>query len=138
MELLAGARDEHHLQGLRRLLARATLIPTVRADYENAAMLYRQCRNRGETVRKLVDCLIAAVAIRSEVAILHDDRDFDVLAWHTELQTYPDGRDDAKGYLSLADLGVVSYASPIAGHTPLASLRSLAPLSLSERGRVVR
>ncbi|MXX93991.1 MAG: PIN domain nuclease [Chloroflexi bacterium] len=89
MELLAGARDEHHLQSIRRLLARATLVPTVRADYENAAMLYRQCRNRGETVRKLVDCLIAAVAIRSEVAILHGDRDFDVLAKHTELEIVP-------------------------------------------------
>ena len=95
MEVLAGARDEAHLQSLRRLLARTTLISTVRADYENAAMLYRQCRNRGDTVRKLVDCLIASVAIRSEVPILHDDRDFDVLARHTELQIYPDERDYA-------------------------------------------
>ena len=89
MEVLAGARNESHLQSLRRLLARATLISTIRADYENAALLYRRCRSRGETVRKLVDCLIASVAIRTGVPILHDDRDFDVLARHVGLRIYP-------------------------------------------------
>ena len=89
MEVLAGARNESHLQSLRRLLARSTLISTIRADYENAALLYRRCRSRGETVRKLVDCLIASVAIRTGVPILHDDRDFDVLARHVGLRIYP-------------------------------------------------
>ena len=44
MEVLAGARDERHLQSLRGLLARAILIPTSPRDYDNAAALYRQCR----------------------------------------------------------------------------------------------
>ncbi len=38
----------------------------------------------GETVGALTDCLIAAVAIRSGSSVLHADRDFDVLARHTE------------------------------------------------------
>ena len=37
-------------------------------------------------VRKLIDCLIASVAIRAGVPILHNDADFNVLARHTELQ----------------------------------------------------
>ena len=86
MEVLAGARDERHLQSLRGLLARAVLIPTSPRDYDNAAALYRQCRRKGETVRKSIDCLIAAVAISAEVPILHNDVDFDVLARHTPLQ----------------------------------------------------
>lgn len=86
MEVLAGARDELHLQQLRRLLARATHLPTEPVDYENAAALYRSCRQQGETVRKLLDCLIAAIAIRADVPILHRDGDYDVLARHTELQ----------------------------------------------------
>ena len=86
MEVLAGARDERHLQSLRGLLARAILIPTSPRDYDNAAALYRQCRRKGETVRKSIDCLIAAVAISAEVPILHNDVDFDVLARHTPLQ----------------------------------------------------
>ena len=85
MEVLAGARDEWHLAGLRRLLARATVLPTAPVDYEEAAALYRLCRRRGETVRSLTDCLIAAVAIRADVTVLHHDRDFTVLARHTVL-----------------------------------------------------
>jgi hypothetical protein len=54
-------------------------------DYDHAASLYRVCRRRGETVRKLIDCLIAAVAIRSNAQLLHADRDFTVLARHTQL-----------------------------------------------------
>jgi predicted nucleic acid-binding protein len=86
MEVFAGARDEQHLLQLRRLLARATTLPTEPVDYDGAAALYRTCRHRGHTVRKLIDCLIAAVAIRGVVPILHLDSDFDILAKHTTLQ----------------------------------------------------
>ncbi len=89
MEVLAGARDEYHLTGLRRLLARAVDVPIESTDYDDAAALYRRCRRRGETVRKLVDCLIASVAIRTGTPVLHNDADFDVLGRHTELQVHP-------------------------------------------------
>lgn len=92
MEVFAGARDESHLLNLRRLLARAAVIPTRATDYEDAAGLYRRCRREGETVRKLIDCLIASVAIRTGTPILHNDADFDVLARHTELRVYEAGR----------------------------------------------
>ena len=85
MEVLAGARDEQHLQSLRRLLARAVTLPTRPSDYEDAALLYRSCRRGGETVRKLIDCLIAAVALRNGTPILHADRDFDTIARHSPL-----------------------------------------------------
>lgn len=84
MEVLAGARDESHLTSLRRLLARAVNIPIESTDYDDAAALYRRCRRHGETPRKLIDCLIASVAIRTRTPILHSDADFDVLARHTE------------------------------------------------------
>jgi predicted nucleic acid-binding protein len=86
MEVLAGARDEQHLCDLRALLARGSLIPTEPTDYETAAAIYRACRRRGETVRKLIDCLIGATAIRSSAPILHSDSDFEILARHTPLQ----------------------------------------------------
>lgn len=86
MEVLAGARDDRHLNDLRRLLARGTLIATESTDYEGAAALYRSCRRSGETVRKMIDCLIASVAIRLDASVLHADADFEVLARHTSLQ----------------------------------------------------
>jgi len=76
MEVLAGARDDQHLHQLRRLLARASTLPTESVDYDAAAALYRTCRQRGHTIRKLIDCLIAAVAIHGDVPVLHLDADF--------------------------------------------------------------
>jgi predicted nucleic acid-binding protein len=92
MEVLAGARNERHLIQLRGLLARATMLPTSPADYEVAASMYRSCRTQGETVRKLIDCLIGAVAVRAGAEVLHADTDFVALARHTELRLHPDSR----------------------------------------------
>jgi predicted nucleic acid-binding protein len=89
MEVLAGARDERHLGELRGLLARATIIPITPADYDQAAALFRACRRQGETVRKLIDCLIAATAIKVDAPILHADGDFTTLARHTKLALHP-------------------------------------------------
>jgi predicted nucleic acid-binding protein len=86
MDVLAGARNDEHLRNLRGLLARASTIATEPTDYEDAAALYRTCRRGGETVRKLIDCLIAAVAIKAGIPVLHADTDFDVLARHTQLR----------------------------------------------------
>ncbi len=86
MEVLAGARDERHLEALRGLLARASVVAIEPGDYETAAALFRACRRAGDTVRALVDCLIAAVAIRAGVPVLHADGDFAVLARHSTLR----------------------------------------------------
>ena len=87
MALLAGARNPAEHTRLRvRLLALPRVSVQGLADFESASDLYRACRARGATVRKLVDCLIAAVAIREHATVLHNDRDFDVLARHTRLR----------------------------------------------------
>ena len=88
MEVLAGARDDRHLHDLRALLGRADLLRCTSADYLAASQLYRQCRQRGETVRRLIDCLIGAVAVRHDATVLHHDDDFDVLARHTDLKVH--------------------------------------------------
>lgn len=86
MEVLAGARDDRHLGQLRGLLARAVLLPTPPAHYETAAGLYRTCRRQGLTVRKLIDCLIAAHAIDADAELLQNDLDFEALARCTSLR----------------------------------------------------
>jgi predicted nucleic acid-binding protein len=86
MEVFAGARDEAHLARLRGLLARASIVPVGPTHYEQAAAMYRTCRRNGETVRKLIDCLIAAAAIDAAIPLLHADADFDALARHTDLR----------------------------------------------------
>ena len=88
MEVTAGAKSESHVKDLRGLLARATLLPTESMDYERAATLHRTCRSNGDTVRTLIDCLIAAVAIRHNVQLLHVGADFTALARHSPLRIY--------------------------------------------------
>ena len=86
LELLAGARDEQHAETLRRLLARCRFLPTEEPwDDEVAASIYRACQRGGTTVRRLTDCLIAAVAIRTGASVLHRDADFDAIAQYAPL-----------------------------------------------------
>ena len=89
MEVLAGARDDVHLDRLRRtVLGRCRLLPGHGlGDHEEAAAIYRRCRTGGSTVRRLNDCLIAAVAIRTGVPLLHADQDFAQIARHCPLLT---------------------------------------------------
>jgi predicted nucleic acid-binding protein len=81
MEVLAGARSDQRESDLRRLLMRFELLPfDVVADFEGAAHLYRQCRRAGVTPRGMVDCMIAAVALRRGATLLSHDAGMDRLA----------------------------------------------------------
>jgi predicted nucleic acid-binding protein len=92
MELLAGARSSRHLVDLRTFLFTFRLLRLRGLDgYEQAARLYRLCRRGGETLRKATDCLVAVPAIEAGAAVLHADRDFDVLARHTPLEVMTPG-----------------------------------------------
>ncbi len=88
MEVLAGAVDDHqHRVQLQRLMAGIPLLEAGGlATWQDAAGLYLTCRRGGETIRSLLDCLIAVVAIREEAPILHHNRDFEAIARHSELQ----------------------------------------------------
>ena len=52
-----------------------------------AASLYRTLRKKGITIRKPNDCLIATYAIKHDIALLHDDKDFDHIAAFSSLKT---------------------------------------------------
>jgi predicted nucleic acid-binding protein len=78
MELLAGPTDPRTVERLEQLTAGLPLLGLQAAiDYHEAAAIYRVVRRRGETVRKLLDCLIAAVSLRTGATLVHCDRDFD-------------------------------------------------------------
>jgi predicted nucleic acid-binding protein len=86
LEVLAGARDERHARDLDRLLGRCEFLALQEPfDHQTAAGLYRACRRQGKTVRRLPDCLIAAVAIRTGAELLHQDSDFDAIALYSSL-----------------------------------------------------
>jgi predicted nucleic acid-binding protein len=80
-EVLAGARDGRREADLRRLLSRFHLLRFRAAtDFDGAVSIYRSCRRQGITPRGLLDCMIAAVAIRTRVPVLALDGDFGAIA----------------------------------------------------------
>lgn len=90
MELLASRRSDEEVAGIRQGLLAFEMVPVGGlATWERASAIQRTCRARGETVRSMIDCLIAAVAIRESASLLHLDRDFDVIARHTPLRVEP-------------------------------------------------
>lgn len=88
MELLSGTTDELGAARRLRMLESFEVVPlTPIVDSLSAARRQRECRRGGESVRNLGDRLIAAVALRLSVPVLHRDPDFEVLARHCGLQT---------------------------------------------------
>lgn len=75
-EVAIGARDDRRERELRRLLGSFALLPCdASVDLDGAARLYRECRKAGVTPRGLVDCLVAAVALRHGADVLAHDAD---------------------------------------------------------------
>jgi predicted nucleic acid-binding protein len=89
MELLAGATSNEHQRDLRvRLVAFPILRLEGLMDFEEAALLFRRCREAGETIRGLTDCLTAVPVIRAGGTLLHRDADFDAIARHSDLKVH--------------------------------------------------
>ena len=81
MEVLAGAVGTEREADLRSLLLRFAFIGfDAAADFDGAAWIYRRCRATGVTPRGMVDCMIAAVALRSGASLLAHDADLDRVA----------------------------------------------------------
>lgn len=85
-EVLQGIRDEDTYQRTRvSLRAHPILRPRGLETFESAASLYRRARRQGLTIRRSVDCLIAATCLEAAAEIYHNDRDFDAIARVSDL-----------------------------------------------------
>jgi predicted nucleic acid-binding protein len=81
MEVLAGARDDRREHDLRRLMQGFPLMQfDAVVDFDAATRIYRMCRRSGVTPRGMVDCMIAAVALRHGASLLANDADLDRVA----------------------------------------------------------
>lgn len=90
MEVCAGARTAASERDLRRMLARFQLARfDAAADFTGAVTIYRSCRRAGVTPRGLIDCMIAAVALRYDAEMLAWDRDFARVAKVVDARLHP-------------------------------------------------
>lgn len=86
LEVLQGIRDDRICQKTQAYFEALVFLPMTHSTFLRSADLYRSLRKKGVTIRKPVDCVIASVAIENGVPLLHNDRDFAMIAEHSNLR----------------------------------------------------
>jgi len=88
-EILQGIKDDKTCEEIKEYLLEFPLYdPTGINTYIEAANLYRKCAKKRKTVRKTIDCIIAAIAMENDLIVFHKDMDFDHIAECAGLKTF--------------------------------------------------
>ncbi|MDX2289540.1 MAG: PIN domain-containing protein [Hyphomicrobiaceae bacterium] len=80
VKLLQGTRDEVEWNLILGVLARQDILHPAPSAWRLAARAYFDLRRQGKTVRSILDCLVAEIAIERGMPLLHLDRDFETIA----------------------------------------------------------
>jgi predicted nucleic acid-binding protein len=85
-EVLQGYRRQRDFDTARQALLQFPVYAIGGTEIAlKSAQNYRTLRNKGITVRKTIDCLIATFVIERGFTLLHSDRDFDPFEMHLDL-----------------------------------------------------
>lgn len=76
-EILQGIRAKNQYLKTKSYLENLIFLPMSYSTFIKSADIFRYLRKRGITIRKPIDCMIAAVSVENNVPLLHNDRDFD-------------------------------------------------------------
>jgi len=88
-EILQGIKRDRDFRTIKDYLMEFSIHrPKGLETYIAAAKIYRNCRRKGKTVRKTVDCIIAAICMENGLTLLHKDSDFKLIAACTPLNCY--------------------------------------------------
>jgi predicted nucleic acid-binding protein len=85
-EILRGARTLREAETLRSRLSSLHVLPFAEPDWSEAAQWGTQIARKGFTVKSM-DLLIAFIARKHGLTLLHADTDFDALAKQTHIKT---------------------------------------------------
>lgn len=85
-EILQGIRDQKQYLKTKTYLDCLLFLPMNYDTFIKSADIYRQLRKKGITIRKPIDCMIAAVSLEHHIPLLHNDRDFDAIETHLDLK----------------------------------------------------
>ena len=84
-EVLQGIRKDSQFRKIRDLFNNLIFLSMGYAIFLRSAEIYRTLRQKGITIRKPVDCMIASVAIENKIPLLHNDKDFNAIEKHFDL-----------------------------------------------------
>jgi predicted nucleic acid-binding protein len=87
-ETLQGVKEDKDFKLVKDYLLEFPIHRTKGIEtYLKAAQIYRDCRKKGKTVRKTVDCIIAAICVENDLTLLHKDSDFNLIEECTGLKS---------------------------------------------------
>jgi predicted nucleic acid-binding protein len=77
-ELLQGSANEREYKLLKDYLKTVPFYNLLhgKESFENAALMYMNCRKKGVTIRSTIDLLIAEIAIENNLYLFHNDNDY--------------------------------------------------------------
>lgn len=86
-EILQGIKSDKDFQTTKEYLLEFPVYrPKGIETYLDAARIYRECRKKGKTVRKTIDCIIAVICLENNLTLLHKDSDFAYIEACTDLK----------------------------------------------------
>jgi predicted nucleic acid-binding protein len=86
-EVLQGFASETDFATAKALLGTLEVVPLAgRTICEQAAVNFRLLRQKGISIQKTIDTIIATCCIENGYALLHNDRDFDAFEEHLGLK----------------------------------------------------
>ncbi len=82
LEVLQGAKTAKEFDMLQEYLGSLPFYDLTegKLSFEKIAKLNRQCRDAGVTVCSTIDLILVHIALEHDLALLHNDRDFDNIA----------------------------------------------------------
>ncbi len=87
-EVLQGFRSDRDFKKARQLLDTLTLREMLGKRLAvKSAQNYRKLRQKGVTVKKTIDIIIATFCIEHKLPLLHSDKDFEPMAKHLGLKS---------------------------------------------------
>ena len=91
-EVLQGFKSDRDFNQAKKLLTSLVMVEMLGQEIAiQAARNFRSLRERGITVRKTIDTIIATYCIENDLALLHSDRDFDAFVEHLNLRSAATG-----------------------------------------------
>jgi hypothetical protein len=86
LELLQGTLNEQEWTLLSSYLETQDYVELTSQSWQAAARIYYDLRRQGLTVRSPIDCCIAQAAMENNLLLIHNDRDFEIIAQVRSLQ----------------------------------------------------
>lgn len=87
-EILTGVKSKKDRETVRKELERFIFLSPTLETHVKAAEIFDACRKKGYTIRSLIDCLIASLALEYDLTLLEKDRDYTLIKKVLPLKTF--------------------------------------------------